>query len=73
MGAAIAIEVEFTLTAHGENTVEFIELKALCPIGGDIVDGAKSLGIGFLWGQISRQIRRPGVGLRCVLPVEGVT
>ena len=50
MGTAIAIEVDLTGFAHGENTVEFIELKALCAVSGNIVDGAKSLWIALFWG-----------------------
>lgn len=54
MGAAVAIEVEFPRFAYGENTVEFVELEALCAVSGNIVDGAKSLWIalllGVLWG-----------------------
>jgi len=41
MGAAIAIEVELAVLAYGENTVEFIELKTLCAVVGNVVDGAK--------------------------------
>jgi hypothetical protein len=53
VGAAVAIEVELTRFAHGENAVEFVELKALCAVSGNIVDGAKSLWVapllGVLW------------------------
>ncbi len=45
MGAAIAIEVEFTAFAHGENAVELIQLKTLCAVDGNVVDGAKPLGV----------------------------
>ena len=50
MGAAIAIEIDFTRFAHGENAVEFVELKALRAVSGNVVDGAKVLGIALLWG-----------------------
>jgi len=50
VGAAVAIEIEFALFAHRENTVEFVELKALCTASGNIVDGAKSLWIALLLG-----------------------
>lgn len=49
MGAAVAIQVEFAIFAHGENTVEFVELKAFCAVNGNIVDGAKVLGIALFW------------------------
>ena len=48
MGTAIAIEVDLTRFAHGENTVEFVELKTLCAVSGNIVDGAKMLGVALL-------------------------
>jgi len=48
MRAAIAIEIESAPFAHGENTVEFVELKALCAVNGNIVDGAKMQGIAIL-------------------------
>lgn len=48
VGAAVAVEVEFAASTYGENTVEFVELKALCAVGGNIVDGAKSLWIVLL-------------------------
>ena len=50
VGAAVAIEIELTRFAYGENTVEFVELKALCAVSGNIVDGAKSLWIALFWG-----------------------
>jgi len=52
MGAAIAIEVEFTVLAYGENTVKFIELKTLCTVDRDVVDGAKQLRVSFFRRQI---------------------
>ncbi len=42
VGAAVAIEIKFAVFTHGENTVEFVELKALCAVSGNVVDGAKS-------------------------------
>lgn len=48
VGAAVAIEIELPRFAYGENTVEFVELKALCAVSRNIVDGAKSLWITLL-------------------------
>ncbi len=65
MGTAIAIQVERIALAHGENTVELVELKALCAVIGDIVDGAEKQWVNLFF----RQVRCPYAVRRCTLPV----
>ena len=48
VGATVAIEIEFICFTHSKNTIEFIELKTLCAVSRNIVDGAKSLWITLL-------------------------